>query len=62
MFQIHLWTGIAVGLYIVLVSVSGSIVIFRNELYTKFTVQPLIVSGQGQLLTDDELKIGRAHV
>ena len=31
-FQIHLWSGIAVGLYIILISVSGSAVVFRREL------------------------------
>jgi uncharacterized iron-regulated membrane protein len=32
LFQIHLWTGIAIGLYLVLVSLTGSILVFRIEL------------------------------
>jgi uncharacterized iron-regulated membrane protein len=32
LFQVHLWLGIATGLYIVLISVSGSAVVFRREL------------------------------
>ena len=32
LFQIHLWVGAAVGLYIVLMSISGSIIVFRNDL------------------------------
>ena len=32
MFQIHLWTGVAVGLYIIFISVTGSIVVFRRDL------------------------------
>jgi uncharacterized iron-regulated membrane protein len=32
-FQIHLWTGIALGLYVFVISVSGSAIVFRNELY-----------------------------
>ena len=32
LFQIHLWTGIGVGLYIVVISLSGSAVVFRREL------------------------------
>jgi len=33
-FQIHLWSGIGVGLYVFLISVTGSILVYRNELYT----------------------------
>jgi len=33
MFQVHLWAGMILGLYIVLVCVSGSAVVFRNDLY-----------------------------
>ena len=33
LFQIHLWSGIAVGLYVLLMSVTGSVLVYRNELY-----------------------------
>jgi uncharacterized iron-regulated membrane protein len=32
LFQIHLWTGIAVGLYIVVVCVTGAVLVFRIDL------------------------------
>ncbi len=32
-FQIHLWAGLALGLYITVVCVSGSAVVFRNDIY-----------------------------
>jgi uncharacterized iron-regulated membrane protein len=32
-FQIHLWSGIALGLYIFFISVTGSVLVYRNELY-----------------------------
>jgi uncharacterized iron-regulated membrane protein len=32
-FQVHLWAGMILGLYIVVVCVSGSAVVFRNDLY-----------------------------
>ena len=32
LFQIHLWVGAGVGLYVVLMSVTGSIIVFRDEL------------------------------
>jgi uncharacterized iron-regulated membrane protein len=31
-FHIHLWVGVAVGLYIVLMSITGSVIVFRNQL------------------------------
>jgi uncharacterized iron-regulated membrane protein len=40
LFQIHLWTGIAVGLYIVVICVTGSILVYRNELYEFFSPEP----------------------
>ena len=32
MFQIHLWTGIGVGVYITVVCLTGSVLVFRREL------------------------------
>jgi uncharacterized iron-regulated membrane protein len=32
LFYIHLWVGVAFGLYIVLISVTGSLIVFRNQL------------------------------
>ena len=32
MFQIHLWTGLVIGLYIVMLSVSGSVLVYAREL------------------------------
>ena len=34
--QVHLWVGLAMGLYIVLISVSGSAVVFRREVLRWF--------------------------
>ncbi len=33
LFQVHMWSGIGFGLYILLVSVTGSVLVYRNELY-----------------------------
>lgn len=38
MFQIHLWTGIIVGLYIVAIGISGSILVFKEELMPRPSV------------------------
>jgi uncharacterized iron-regulated membrane protein len=32
-FQLHLWSGLLLGLYVVVVCVSGSALVFRNDLY-----------------------------
>src|SRR5258708_1511961 len=34
--QIHLWTGIIIGVYVVVVCASGSAVVFRNDIYNTF--------------------------
>jgi uncharacterized iron-regulated membrane protein len=36
MFQVHLWSGLILGLYIVVVCVSGSALVFRNDIYSFF--------------------------
>ena len=32
-FQVHMWSAIAVGLYVFMISVTGSVLVYRNELY-----------------------------
>jgi len=54
-FQLHMWSGIGVGLYVFVVSVTGSIVVYRNELYTATTRDPIVVARSGPRLTNDEL-------
>jgi uncharacterized iron-regulated membrane protein len=56
LFQIHLWTGIGLGLYVVLISVSGSAIVFRNELYKTSSQGPTIVRVSGPKLSRDALK------
>jgi len=33
LFQVHLWCGLAIGLYILMISVTGSVLVYRNELF-----------------------------
>jgi uncharacterized iron-regulated membrane protein len=56
LFQIHLWTGIFLGIYIILSSVSGSAIVFRNELYKNLWPGPKLVAMSGPRLTKDQLK------
>ena len=56
LFQIHLWTGIGLGLYVLAISVTGSAIVFRNTLYNKLSSGPKLVAVTGQPFTRDQLK------
>lgn len=55
LFQIHLWSGIALSLYVLVVCLTGSVLVYRNELYRAFSPQPVILTGSGAVLTAEEL-------
>lgn len=55
LFQVHLWTGLGLGLYILIISVTGSIVVYRNELYRTFTPRPIVAVPSGERLTTEQL-------
>jgi len=61
LFQIHLWSGIGIGLYVLLISISGSILVYRNELFDYFTAKPVIVEATGTRKTEDELRARAAQ-
>ena len=56
LFQIHLWSGIAAGLYLLLVSVTGSLLVFCIELHNMFNHPPAQLVATGERMTDDQLK------
>src|SRR3954447_17824097 len=56
LFQVHLWSGIAVGLYILMISLTGSVLVYSNELYRAATAKPIISRASGPRLTDNQLK------
>ncbi len=59
-FQIHLWTGIAVGLYIVVASVSGSAVVFRRELMRVLVNRPQVSAHDATTHRLTEAELGTA--
>jgi uncharacterized iron-regulated membrane protein len=61
LFQVHLWSGIALGLYVLLMSVTGSVLVYRNELYRAATPAPIISTGPGPRLTDEQLTEAARH-
>jgi uncharacterized iron-regulated membrane protein len=62
LFQVHLWSGIAVGLYILMMSVTGSVLVYRNELYRAATPTPIITKRSEPRLTDDQLAAAAARL
>jgi uncharacterized iron-regulated membrane protein len=54
LFQIHLWTGIGVGLYMLMISTTGSAVVFRREL-SKVLNPVTMVTPSGPRLTVEQL-------
>jgi uncharacterized iron-regulated membrane protein len=56
LFQIHLWSGIAIGLYVLMSSVTGSAIVFRNEIYNKFSKGPTIVTPAGERMKASQIE------
>jgi uncharacterized iron-regulated membrane protein len=56
LFQVHLWTGIGLGLYVLLMSVTGSALVFRREMVKSLAREPSVVPAQGARMTEDDLK------
>src|SRR4029453_8914326 len=54
LFQIHLWTGVGVGLYMLMISTTGSAVVFRREL-SKALNPVTMVTPSGPRLTLEQL-------
>ena len=54
-FQVHLWSGVGVGLYIAVISVSGAVLVYRSELRQTFDPQPLVVAVAGDRLSVEAL-------
>ena len=55
LFQVHLWSGITVGLYIVVISVSGSVLVYRSELRQAFDPEPRFVVVSGARMSTEAL-------
>ena len=55
LFQAHLWSGIGVGLYIFTVSVTGSVLVYWNELYRAVTPHPIVSKSSAPPLTAAQL-------
>jgi len=56
LFQVHLWTGLALGLYVVVISISGSALVFRDRIFKSLGNKPRTVAISGPLLADGKLR------
>lgn len=56
LFQVHLWTGIGLGLYVLVMSVTGSALVFRRELARSLARETRVSVGPGPRRSEDELK------
>jgi uncharacterized iron-regulated membrane protein len=63
MFQVHLWTGIAIGLYVVVLSLTGSVLVYRNELNVSLaTPRPQFERDRMTLSPEDmRIKVAAAY-
>ena len=61
LFQVHLWMGIGLGLYILVISVSGSAVVLRPQI-NRWFVQNQVGSTAGTELTGTALELAVAEV
>jgi uncharacterized iron-regulated membrane protein len=56
LFQVHLWTGIALGLYVVMLSITGSALVYRNEMDRFFATPKPVFDAKAKRLSSDELR------
>lgn len=61
LFQVHLWTGIGIGLYVLLMSLTGSAIVFRRELTRTLAREPRVAVGSGARMGEGELRQAAAH-
>ena len=54
--QVHLWVGIGVGLYILLISISGSAIVYRREIVSKNSRRAVVVATSSLRMDLEELK------
>jgi uncharacterized iron-regulated membrane protein len=56
LFQVHLWTGLALGLYVVMLSITGSALVYRNELDRLFATPRPTFDPKATRLTTEQLQ------
>jgi uncharacterized iron-regulated membrane protein len=62
LFQLHLWTGLGIGVYIAAISISGSALVFRVELSRLLAPAPRVVPAAGERMDDGALNRAAGRV
>ncbi len=62
LFQIHLWLGIAFGLYVLIISISGSALLLKSPFYGWFEPKDIDPPADAVMMTDDEVAKKMAEV
>jgi uncharacterized iron-regulated membrane protein len=62
MFQIHLWTGLALGLYVVVLSITGSALVYRAELDRFLATSRAVLDERATPMTADQLRATAGRV
>ncbi len=52
-FQLHLWGGLALGIYAVLIGVTGSVLVFHEEIVRLISPAPRIAAAEAPHRLDD---------
>lgn len=60
LFQVHLWSGISVGIFATLVGISGSAIVYKDSLDKILTPGLFCTSSGSKRLTTDQL-LEKAH-
>jgi uncharacterized iron-regulated membrane protein len=55
-FQIHLWVGLIIGLYVVVLSLTGSALVYRNELDRYLATPHATFDEKARAMNADELR------
>ena len=55
-FQIHLWAGLIIGLYVVVLSLTGSALVYRNELDRYLATPHAVFDEKAKAMNADELR------
>src|SRR5262245_47893389 len=62
LFQVHLWTGIGAGLYVLLISLSGSAVVFRQDIFRAYESPVILVEAVGERMNSDQVRASAERV
>src|SRR5688500_20272055 len=58
-FQIHLWVGLFIGLYVVVLSLTGSLLVYRNELDRYLATPHATFDEKARAMRSEERRVGK---